>query len=69
MGQDIIDGGDCDVTVRRIGAGTAHGFSKVQPAIVIATARRAANSDYVVLTLEEAGKVAKAIIAHLEESK
>jgi hypothetical protein len=67
MGQDIISGDTGSVTVRRIGAGTAHGLPKVQPAIVIATSRRAANSDYVVLTLEEAGKVAKAILAHLAE--
>jgi hypothetical protein len=67
MGQDIIDGEESDVTVRRISAGTASGFPKLTPAIVIATTRRAGNEDYVVLTLAEAEAVAKAILAHLVE--
>lgn len=65
MGQDIINLDQ--VFVRRIAAGTAVGFEKPAPAICISTKSRARNEDQVVLTLDEAEKVAKAILSHLAE--
>jgi hypothetical protein len=61
MGTTIFD--EPGVNARRIAAGTSHGFDKAQPAIVIATAHRAGNSDYVVLKMPEAIAIAKAILA------
>jgi hypothetical protein len=65
MGQDILDLDN--VFVRRVAAGGALGFDKVTPAICISTTSRARNEDQVVMTLDEAKKVAEAILAHLAE--
>lgn len=66
MGTNILSDDD-EITVRRIGAGGASGFPKVTPAFVIATPARARNEDYVVLTLAEAERVCRAILAELAE--
>ncbi len=65
MGQDIVNLDQ--VFVRRIAGGGACGFNKPTPAISIATMPRGRNEDTIVLTLDEAKKVAKAILAHLAE--
>lgn len=65
MGTNILEFGD--VFARRIGAGTALGFDSPTPAIAISTRLRGRNEDQIVLTLEEARKVAEAILSHLAE--
>lgn len=66
MGTNILPADD-EIAARRIVAGESSGFMEPTPAIVIATPRRASNEDYVVLSLKEAERVARAILASLAE--
>lgn len=62
MGDNIAELNSGGVIVRRIGAGGRMGFSKPTPAFAISTNDRSGTADYIVLTREEAVKVAFSIL-------
>ena len=62
MGENVLET-DTGVVVRRVCAGKASGFDKPTRAYAVSTAMRADHRDYVVLTADEAKRMAFAILA------
>jgi len=62
MGQNIAELQSGGVVLRTVGAGTRAGFAKPTRAFALSTADRSGERDYVVLTREEAVKVALAVL-------